>query len=196
VVLDHDDPVQPFKRADDDQASNVVRYLLVELTLPDGSQDGDEDPERVTADALTAVDGALSPHYFGPRLSGVEVTQVYPGDIFAEEDLVDFDTAEAAGFDGTLRDGKPAPTPAEAAAGLLAAVLGDAMTAQHVGGHFTCSEAENIAHALIDLGKPDEAATFLAGHAMGDDDPDDDPDHVTIDNADDPDAAARDYLNA
>lgn len=88
----------------------------------------------------------------------------------------------------------PVPDAAEEAGRLLADVFSDQLTASGTGGHFNCGEAENVAHALILLGHPEAAATFLAGHAMGDDDPEDDADHLTIRSADDETAAARDYL--
>lgn len=56
---------------------------------------------------------------------------------------------------------------------LLAEVLGDGMTAVGAGGHFTCSEADKIATALLLLGHPAAARMWLEGHAEGDDDPDD-----------------------
>jgi hypothetical protein len=56
----------------------------------------------------------------------------------------------------------------------LAQVFGDGMTADMVGGHFTCSEANKIAGVLKLSGHTDAAVTWLQGHAMGDDDPDDD----------------------
>ena len=52
----------------------------------------------------------------------------------------------------------------------MAAVLGDGMTASGVGGSFTCSEAETLAEVLVLSGHAKEAASFLAGHAEGDDD--------------------------
>ncbi|UFD98009.1 hypothetical protein PQC18_gp71 [Streptomyces phage Pablito] len=56
---------------------------------------------------------------------------------------------------------------------VFADILGDGMTAFHVGGSFTCTEAERMAQALVECGHKREAMTFLAGHADGDDDPDD-----------------------
>jgi hypothetical protein len=55
----------------------------------------------------------------------------------------------------------------------FADVLGDGMTAFHVGGSFTCSEAESMAQALMVGGHKHAAMTFLEGHADGDDDEDD-----------------------
>lgn len=105
------------------------------------------------------------------------------------------DAILAAHGDPRVAEGTfPKPTPPTTPGSLLAAVLGDHMTAGMVGGHFNCGEAENIAHALIDLGEPDAAATFLAGHTMGDDDPEDDADHLVIKSSDDETSAARDYL--
>ncbi|MFF8845519.1 hypothetical protein ACF08N_22820 [Streptomyces sp. NPDC015127] len=56
---------------------------------------------------------------------------------------------------------------------VFADILGDGMTAHHVGGSFTCSEAERMAEALMQGGHKRAAMTFLEGHAAGDDDPDD-----------------------
>lgn len=56
---------------------------------------------------------------------------------------------------------------------LLAEVLGDGMTAGMEGGGFTCSEADKIATALLLLGQPGAARSWLRGHAEGDTDPDD-----------------------
>jgi len=56
---------------------------------------------------------------------------------------------------------------------VLARVLGDGMTASGVGGHFTCTEADDLAQALMVGGHKREAMTFLEGHAEGDDDEDD-----------------------
>lgn len=58
----------------------------------------------------------------------------------------------------------------ESAGQLLAEVFGDPMTADNVGGHFTCAEANNVAEALIGLGRPGDAVTWLIGHSHGDDD--------------------------
>ncbi|MEU9795041.1 hypothetical protein AB0E27_31370 [Streptomyces sparsogenes] len=55
----------------------------------------------------------------------------------------------------------------------FASILGDGLTAVHLGGSFTCSEADRIAKALMEGGHKREAMTFLKGHASGDDDPDD-----------------------
>ena len=153
--------------------SGVTRYLLVEVDLPDGSGD----PERTHQSLMGEVSEFVSGD---PRVADVSVTQAYPGDVVAEDDLPEQDST----LDGA----------AQAAGDLLAAVLGDHMTAMHVGGHFSCTEAENIAGALIKLGQMDAAGTFLVGHATGEEDGDDS-DHPTIDAADDPDAAARDYLS-
>lgn len=62
----------------------------------------------------------------------------------------------------------------------VAAVLGDGMTAGMVGGSFTCSEAETIAELLFVAGHEDDAARWLLGHVEGDDDPDDDEDHLRL----------------
>ncbi|WP_420312566.1 hypothetical protein ACOB87_38065 [Streptomyces sp. YS-B37] len=56
---------------------------------------------------------------------------------------------------------------------VFARILGDQMTAHGVGGHFTCSEAEDVARELAKSGHKHAAMTFLEGHAYGDDDPDD-----------------------
>lgn len=56
---------------------------------------------------------------------------------------------------------------------LLAGVLGDGMTASNQGGGFTCREADDIATALILLGQPAAARSWLEGHAEGDTDPED-----------------------
>jgi len=56
---------------------------------------------------------------------------------------------------------------------LLASVLGDPWVANHVAGKFSCAEADDIARALVLLGQPDAAYTFIDGHATGDDDSDD-----------------------
>jgi hypothetical protein len=47
------------------------------------------------------------------------------------------------------------------------------MTAHGVAGHFTCTEAEELARTLAKTGHKRAAMTFLEGHAYGDDDPDD-----------------------
>ena len=83
--------------------SGVTRYLLDEVDLPDGSVPGTADPEHAFAGIETKVRDYVS----ALDVSGVSVEQVYPGHVVAEDDLVDFDTAEAAGFDGTGRDGDP-----------------------------------------------------------------------------------------
>ncbi|MCD2462439.1 hypothetical protein MBT42_02565 [Streptomyces sp. MBT42] len=56
---------------------------------------------------------------------------------------------------------------------VFADILGDGMTAFHVGGSFTCSEAERMARVLVESGHKREAMVFLEGHASGDDDIDD-----------------------
>ncbi|ATI18935.1 hypothetical protein SEA_JANUS_72 [Streptomyces phage Janus] len=53
---------------------------------------------------------------------------------------------------------------------VFADILGDGMTAFHVGGSFTCSEANRMAEALMVGGHKKAAMTFLEGHASGDDD--------------------------
>jgi hypothetical protein len=59
------------------------------------------------------------------------------------------------------------------ALGVFARILGDQMTAHGVAGHFTCTEAEELARTLAKTGHKRAAMTFLEGHAYGDDDPDD-----------------------
>ncbi len=49
-------------------------------------------------------------------------------------------------------------------------VLGDGEIAESVGGHFTCDEAEAVEDLLKGLGYPQEAASWIHGHAVGDDD--------------------------
>jgi hypothetical protein len=56
---------------------------------------------------------------------------------------------------------------------VFARILGDPLSALHLGGHFTCTEAEDIARELAKSGHKREAITFLSGHSAGDDDPDD-----------------------
>jgi len=56
---------------------------------------------------------------------------------------------------------------------LLAEVFGDRMTAYDVGGHMTCSEAENVAEAMRLAGQCVAADAFIEAHAENDDDPDD-----------------------
>lgn len=51
-------------------------------------------------------------------------------------------------------------------------VFGDAMTADHVGHHFTCTEANRIAELLRELDDHEAADTWLWGHSEGDDDGD------------------------
>jgi len=55
----------------------------------------------------------------------------------------------------------------------LAGVFGDGMTADHTGSGFTCTEADTIARVLVLAGHHDEAASWLEGHATGDDGGDD-----------------------
>jgi hypothetical protein len=59
------------------------------------------------------------------------------------------------------------------AIGVFAEILGDQMTASGVGGHFTCSEANELVRALMVGGNKQAAMTFLEGHAQGDYDVDD-----------------------
>lgn len=59
------------------------------------------------------------------------------------------------------------------AIGVFADIFGDGMTAMNVGGHFTCTEADRMAKALMEGGHKRAAMTFLEGHAAGDDDEDD-----------------------
>jgi hypothetical protein len=56
---------------------------------------------------------------------------------------------------------------------VFADILGDGMTASGVGGHFTCTEANRLAEALMVGGHKRAAMTFLEGHAEGDYDVDD-----------------------
>lgn len=51
----------------------------------------------------------------------------------------------------------------------LAGIFGDGMTADHVGGHLTCGEANLIAGVLVALDRKDAAVVWLTGHAYGDD---------------------------
>lgn len=51
----------------------------------------------------------------------------------------------------------------------LAGIFGDAMTADHVGGKFTCGEAETIANVLSLSGHREASHIWLRGHAQGDD---------------------------
>ncbi|MGW3323904.1 hypothetical protein [Streptomyces virginiae] len=55
----------------------------------------------------------------------------------------------------------------------FATILGDGLTAVGIGGHFTCSEADDLARALILGGHKQAAIAFLKGHAVGDYDVDD-----------------------
>ncbi|WP_436739949.1 hypothetical protein [Streptomyces sp. BBFR102] len=55
---------------------------------------------------------------------------------------------------------------------VVANVLGDGMTASGVGGHFTCTEADDLAQSLMVGGHKHEAMAFLEGHAEGDDEGD------------------------
>ncbi|MEU8835175.1 hypothetical protein [Streptomyces sp900116325] len=59
------------------------------------------------------------------------------------------------------------------ALGTFASILGDPMTASGVGGHFTCSEADELVRALMVGDHKHAAMTFLEGHAHGDHDVDD-----------------------
>ncbi|WP_327424362.1 hypothetical protein OG763_38370 [Streptomyces sp. NBC_01230] len=59
------------------------------------------------------------------------------------------------------------------AIGTFASILGDPMTASGVGGHFTCSEANDLVRALMVGDHKHAAMTFLEGHAHGDYDVDD-----------------------
>lgn len=54
----------------------------------------------------------------------------------------------------------------------LAAVFGDGMTAMHLGGSFTCPEANTIAAVLALSGHIDAASEWLAAHAEHDEDHD------------------------
>lgn len=54
------------------------------------------------------------------------------------------------------------------ALGAVAAVLGDGMTAMHLGEHFNCSEANALAEVLVIAGFTKEAEVWLGGHALGD----------------------------
>ncbi|QOV06202.1 hypothetical protein KGG72_gp72 [Streptomyces phage Salutena] len=55
----------------------------------------------------------------------------------------------------------------------FASILGDGLTACHVAGSFTCSEADEMARALMVGDQKRAAITFLEQHALGDDDEDD-----------------------
>ncbi|WP_327292463.1 hypothetical protein [Streptomyces sp. NBC_01198] len=74
---------------------------------------------------------------------------------------------------------------------MMADVFGDGMFASHVGGFFTCSEADSIARVLLLSGHRDEALTWLSCHADGDEVDDS---HFTYDE-DDPKDEGR-VLNA
>src|SRR4051812_29227950 len=50
----------------------------------------------------------------------------------------------------------------------LAGVFGDGMTAMHVGGYFSCGEAERIADVLRYSGHWNASEVWLHGHAEGD----------------------------
>lgn len=56
----------------------------------------------------------------------------------------------------------------------MAGVLGDGMTADMTGPHFSCTEANVLADVLIQAGYRDAAETWLLGHGAGDDSEDDD----------------------
>lgn len=60
----------------------------------------------------------------------------------------------------------------------LADVFGDGMTADHIGGHFTCTEAERVADVLRLAGQDKAAETWLDGHSEHDDDADDGAGHI------------------
>ncbi|MFE3589429.1 hypothetical protein ACFQ7W_05515 [Streptomyces niveus] len=51
---------------------------------------------------------------------------------------------------------------------MLADTFGDGMTADHTGAGFTCQEADSVARVLALAGHKREAATWLEGHASGD----------------------------
>lgn len=54
----------------------------------------------------------------------------------------------------------------------LAQVFGRAATADRVGPHFSCAEADRIAWVLIVSRHADAAVTWLQAHAASDDEPD------------------------
>jgi hypothetical protein len=172
------------------QGSNVVRYLLVEITLPDGSA-GTGDPER----AHRAIMGEVSEFVAGdPRVTDVEVTQVMPGDVVSAEDVPEDTTAE----DDAAKVEKA-----------LNALLSDSTVAE-VGQHMSCGEVDAFATVLAVLGRTDDAALWLLAHSHDDegdltDNPDDAFDnagHLAMRDADGDDgigsqaglAAAHDYL--
>lgn len=70
----------------------------------------------------------------------------------------------------------PHPALMESALQELADIFGDGMTASHLGGHLTCTEADAIARA-VGLVDREAARTLLDGHAYEDEDGDD-ADHV------------------
>jgi len=137
------------------QGSNVIRYLLVEVTLPDGSA-GTGDPER----AHTALMGEVSEFVAGdPRVTDVEVTQVFPGDVVSAEDVPE--------------DTPPDPQVEKA----LDTLLSDSTIAE-IGQHMSCSEVDAFATVLAVLGRTDDAALWVLAHSHDDegtltDDPDD-----------------------
>lgn len=55
----------------------------------------------------------------------------------------------------------------------VARVLGDPMTAMHLGERFTCTEADDLARALMVGNQKSAAITFLEAHAQGDGEDDD-----------------------
>lgn len=66
------------------------------------------------------------------------------------------------------------PPTAEKAARLLAHILGDPDIAREIGPALSCQEADSVAAALSLLGRTREAATWLAWHAIGTEEPVDD----------------------
>lgn len=62
----------------------------------------------------------------------------------------------------------------------LAGVFGDSWFAGDNGLHFTCGEANVVADVLVETGQREAAVTWLAGHAIGDDEGDD---HFGMDEA-------------
>jgi len=129
------------------EGSNVVRYLLVEITLPDGSA-GTGDPER----AHRALMGEVSEFVAGdPRVTDVEVSQVMPGDVIAAEDLPEqLPTAVAPEAEKALN-----------------ALLSDSTIAE-VGQHMGCDEIDAFATLLAVLGRTDDAALWLLAHSHDD----------------------------
>lgn len=65
----------------------------------------------------------------------------------------------------------PLPERAVEAGRLLAYLFGPGDTAFDVGGHFSCSEAEDLATVLRALDQPDAAQWWLYLHGRGDEDP-------------------------